>query len=500
MAMLKFRGINLEDFEQLVAKDPDTRYLVFNSDGSVYGEYIGGEYIGDKLIGSNCININYADLVALRDSNNLKKGVFYRIVDYETTTIQAETRSAGHLFDIIVQALDEKTVSENAFAINSARDTTGYFADSKLEAWKLKYCLDNDTDRFVWADESNGKGVIYRMVDEFNNDVPYDFKNIQFKRKLTDGELDLDSGIDTWVYTFTMSDTSNVRLVDISLKQNTEYADDEGQYRECTNNTIKEAMLDFQSGDLIKIQLNDNVFLNNASYYDYTGCYSNTFGNNCCSNTIGNSSRNNNIENYLEFNTIGNNFSNNTIGNDFRSNDIGNGFRSNDIGNDFYSNTIGNFFYSNTIGNDFDSNTIGNYFYSNTIGNSSRNNNIGNYFYSNNIGNSFSRNSIGNDFYSNTIGNYFCSNTIGNHVMYIQFSVDGTSLNRIRYLYLKDGLIGASSNNRLDLYYDGLYGREYPTTFEIIANGNVISSWEETPLTRAGKVKATKTTATWSDI
>lgn len=46
----------------------------------------------------------------------------------------------------------------------------------------------------------------------------------------------------------------------------------------------------------------------------------------------------------------------------------------------------------------------------------------------------------------------------------------------------------------------GLYGREYPTTFEIIANGNIVSSWEETPLTRAGKVKETKTTATWSDI
>lgn len=47
MAILKFRGIYLEDFERLEEKDPDTRYLVLNPDGSVYGEYIG-----DKLIGT----------------------------------------------------------------------------------------------------------------------------------------------------------------------------------------------------------------------------------------------------------------------------------------------------------------------------------------------------------------------------------------------------------------------------------------------------------------
>ena len=84
--------------------------------------------------------------------------------------------------------------------------------------------------------------------------------------------------------------------------------------------------------------------------------------------------------------------------------------------------------------------------------------------------------------------------------MYIQFSVDGSSNSLIRYLHLENGLRGASSNNRLDLYYEGLYHRAYPTTFELIANGNVISTWEAEPLTRVGKVKAANTSATWSDI
>jgi hypothetical protein len=99
---------------------------------------------------------------------------------------------------------------------------------AKLEAWQLKYCLDNDTSRFAWADNVNGKGVIYRMVDEFNNDVPYDFKNIQFKRKLTDGELDLDSGIDTWCYTFTGISYEHLTLVDGTVLKASEYFSDEG--------------------------------------------------------------------------------------------------------------------------------------------------------------------------------------------------------------------------------------------------------------------------------
>ena len=131
-----------------------------------------------------------------------------------------------------------------------------YFANSNLATWELKYCLDNDTERFGWAMEGqmitnlespysngqplvrqpdydgeedqeyyyawgtqadvedgdstnfyysknetlvngetvyfdgefknvevvSGKGVIYWMKDEYGNECPYDFKNIQFKR------------------------------------------------------------------------------------------------------------------------------------------------------------------------------------------------------------------------------------------------------------------------------------------------------------------------------
>ena len=54
------------------------------------------------------------------------------------------------------------------------------FADCDVGAWELEYCLDNDATRFEWANASSGRGVIYRMVDEWGNDCPYDFKNIVF--------------------------------------------------------------------------------------------------------------------------------------------------------------------------------------------------------------------------------------------------------------------------------------------------------------------------------
>ena len=93
------------------------------------------------------IEINYVDLVTLRDNAQLIPGQQYRIIDYITTTSQENTQSAGHQFDIIVTALNESTLSEEAQAIQHSNDK--YFDSSNLSAWKLWYCLDNDTNRFV---------------------------------------------------------------------------------------------------------------------------------------------------------------------------------------------------------------------------------------------------------------------------------------------------------------------------------------------------------------
>ena len=125
------------------------------------------------------IETTYSNLLSNRDSGNLIPGIKYRITDYACTTTQINTQSAGHQFDIVVEALSVNVLSEQASAMRHAEDT--YFPNHiKFEAWKLKYCIDNDITRFIWADEINGKGVIYEMIDENNNRCGYDFKNIQF--------------------------------------------------------------------------------------------------------------------------------------------------------------------------------------------------------------------------------------------------------------------------------------------------------------------------------
>ena len=341
------------------------------------------EQIGSSVIPQTMVEITYSELKSLRDNSQLIPGCWYRITDYETTTRQSETQSAGHLFDVIVFAIDNKTLSEEAWAINHVSDEPNqllsititdliglrpkstdfyrnpesdgdfegnhyygfadknglkfvyvkdleekptkstlydfegpiseatsiknfentsffisssillgdYFANSNLSAWKLKYCLDNDIDRFKWAvddkhegimieydrdyytfkrypegdkdgkyawvaiesgnvdnfdeisdsawdniyeddiiytntpnpnigdevvwlvDEVHtnhliykvkklGKGVIYRMIDEFGNDCPYDFKNIQHILPITDWLVDFNSSTTKPCYTF----------------------------------------------------------------------------------------------------------------------------------------------------------------------------------------------------------------------------------------------------------------------------------------------------------
>ena len=136
----------------------------------------------------NAKSITYSDLKTARTNGTLVPGTWYRITDYVATTTDTESRSASHPFDILVMAESATTLSEEGYAALHSGDT--YFSSNNLSAWKVWYCLDNDTTRFAWADSTNGKGVVYRMIDEFNNDLPFDFKGIQFKRyKITDIDI-----------------------------------------------------------------------------------------------------------------------------------------------------------------------------------------------------------------------------------------------------------------------------------------------------------------------
>ena len=180
----------------------NTRYCVKDMVGSGSGSGGGG-----------MIPTTYSELRALRDNGQLAKGAFYRITDYSTEVNESFSffgndflcQSAHHDFDIIVLALSNDTLSEDAMAINHGGGSTNgngddnngggtdnggddnggekattksrntvagtkasnqddtedeededYFAKSDLSAWELKYSLDVDMIRYPWAKPSGG--------------------------------------------------------------------------------------------------------------------------------------------------------------------------------------------------------------------------------------------------------------------------------------------------------------------------------------------------------
>lgn len=493
--------------------------------------------------------LQWQELKTIRDSKALVADTKYRIIDYQCTTTQENTQSAGHQFDIVLLALSEDKLAEEGWAmihdgvtefddydiynITFTDDVTkqfylkqgtggynvvdvetfkgvrevsdsifdvmpdietktatmvvsseefineiatedfpyNYFQNSNLSAWKVWYCLDNDTARFAWADDSvdnttfesivventtytrspndddlslseslaryawrngstvgytinehpdfnevlfdgpgskmhigtitsytpahegtgpNGRGVIYRLIDEFNNDIKYDFKNIQFKRTITDGQYD-ENGIKTWCYTLNL--WYNDMCQDASIVGNT-LPNDVGYINGVYDNVFGYTTaydLYIEGVNTFAFALGNNVILS----FDDDGYYG------------------------IYNNTIGNHFFNNTIGNAFKDNIIGNQFYTNTIMNDFVTNIIGNNFYLNMIGDGFHTNVIGNNFHTNKIKAS---------FYFNMIGNGFHTNTIENTFYFNTIGNSFNDKTISNSTSYKNYGNNGVEL------------------------------------------------------------------------
>ena len=439
-------------------------------------------------------HVTYAQLKTMRDSGTLVAGQWYRITDYMTTVSNdPEARSAGHPFDLLVMATSVNTLSEEAKAIKSSRDSNGYFADANLNAWKVWYCLDNDTTRFQWADTENGKGVIWRMIDEWQNDCPYDFKNVQFKRyAITDdsphGELEAlngkyygyngemkdvhieDENDFVWAYTFTLID-ENYEWVDYSIKK--EGALDAGtdwgylkQFKigRCEYNRIRNiyvaVTIDVQC--YRTLMLNNIVLISTISEENGlsgemqlnefgTGNYNmtlkdnpekNIFGSKCYNNIAG--SYSNTFGNNCNDNTFGNSCGGNTFGNNCDGNTFGNDCGGNTFGNDCGGNTFGNYCSSNTFGNGCYYNTFGNNFYSNTFGNDCNDNTFGNYCSSNTFGNSCG---------GNTFGNNCRYITVHNSVQYVAVTGGSTDSSYVQNAQILNGTHGSNTSNRLQISF-----------------------------------------------
>ena len=367
-------------------------------------------------------HVTYAQLKTMRDSGTLVAGQWYRITDYMTTVANdPEARSAGHPFDLLVMATSFNTLSEEAKAINSSRDSDGYFAEANLNAWKIWYCLDNDVKRFQWVDAEGGKGIIWRMIDEWQNDCPYDFKNVQFKRyAITDdsphGELEAlngkyygyngemkdvhieDENDFVWAYTFTLID-ENDEWVDYSIKK--EGALDAGtdwgylnQFKKgrCEYNRIRNIY--------VAVTIDDQ-------------CYRTLMLNNIV--LISTISEENGLSGEMQLNEFGTGNYNMTLKDNPEKNIFG---------SKCYNNIAGS--YSNTFGNDCGGNTFGNSCYSNTFG---------------------------NNFYSNTFGNNCRYITVHNSVQYVAVTGGSTDSSYVQNSQILNGTHGSNTSNRLQISF-----------------------------------------------
>lgn len=407
----------------------------------------------DKILKDRMLSVTYAELVTLRDEEELIAGMQYRITDYVTTTAQKNTSSAGHQFDVIVTADNENTLNEVARACLHWGDTYFSKAGAKLEAWQIWYSLDNNSDRFAWADTENGKGVIYRMIDEHNNDLPYDFKNILFTRYelkapeayIAEEQYDKwkekfseniramfghyvhpyswagiteegrcwlqEAGLfsDTTGYSenyYTFSNLKSLRVADASLG------------RDCYCNKMEQ----FNNGEQYSLpnnvifgkNCNNNSFgknCNNNSIGDL--CYNNSFGDDCSDNVFGDNCSNNTFGDYCSSNSFGKICHSNFFGISCSFNSFGDQCSDNVFGYDFEYNVLSNHCIGNSFGIDCWKNAFGVCCENNIFGNSCRKNSFDNRCSDNSFGNSCSDNNFGYECQSNAFGNDCRENCFG---------------------------------------------------------------------------------------
>ncbi len=409
------------------ATRPSTPFLGqngFNTDTGLYEYWNGTLWISpdDYIDPSYMISVLYDDLVAMRNASNLKQGVQYRITDYTCTTIEVDSRSEGNDFDIIVVADSNNKLNETARAIRRAGDT--YFPnDTLFEAWELNYCVDNDTDRFAWADSVNGKGVIYYLKDEWSNEAAYDFKSITFCNLNTAGVdtyNDLPNDGSQYYYTFNLINTARdngdyatCMSLDATIYNNVNVSNAPGQISGvhfCNFGTYK---------DENKRKLNKVLLFVIMSYGG--GNYSVGIGDGCYNFLIGSRSKSIKGGNYCTSMTFGDGCSSMTFGDGCNSLTFGDRCISMTFGDECSSLTFGNYCYSQTFGVGCNSLTFGDGCYSQTFGVGCSSLTFGNECYSLTFGNECTSMTFGNSCESMTFGDRCISMTFGDYCSSLTF-------------------------------------------------------------------------------
>ena len=412
------------------------------------------------------VPIQYIDLKKLRDTYQLIPGQKYRIIDYITTTTQEGTSSAFHPFDVVVTALDAHTLSENASAVKSDRDGDGYFGTENVEAWQLKYCLDNDTERFAWADNSTvqwySRIVANYIVDQSGTQTYhldkesyiYDYETmphpdtredtlvfytqnpIYFEEAGADyGDIYFYNGIttvdgveyDSWrkfdwqgvYWVNSESDGDGLFALTERIVFNGAFVwpdrsgveNGKGVIYNMIDEYGNECPYDFKNIKFYHDGLGTDVYTFTWIDEEYNVMDTSVFGNNGTLTYYGeiNGVHGNIVKPYIEM--IYDEDTGDYLGTKQSLNNITfiSDYEYEGYGNEGFCGC-----YYNSFGNDCYSNSFGNGCFSNSFGNDCAYNSFGNYCYNNTFSNNCHNNSFGNLCYNNSFGNGCYNNSFGN--------------------------------------------------------------------------------------
>lgn len=492
----------------------ETQTLWFYKDGTWYqvSQDLTNYYTKEEL--NNLINkflqyvsITYADLVALKNASKLVEGTYYKIIDYITTTngnsaTRSEpSRSAGHQFDVVIQAVGSSDLSQMGTCALHEGDT--YFANSNLSGWQIWYDIDNNASKYDWAvTDGTGKGVIYRMIDEFQNDLPYDFKNIQFYRDKTldkyKAGVNYFSADDNYYYTFW--DSKDKR--DLSIQSG--YV---CNYNKIGINQLADA--DSDKGDFV---LNNNVFMTNnviETTTISTTCHSNTISGEIRNNTLSSNCYKNILlcTGVFQDNQLDTLFVNNTTGAIIKyirsthfgaesQNNIFDGatIQANTFGYKTIGNTFKNVFVQSVASLGFNGNTFNGQVVSNTF----------DIFFRNNIINgSLNYCTFGKSNLNNNIGPYTITMNTGDRVSYLITPTDGTltRIPSIQNLIIQSGIAGTSSTP-LDLTNipNAPLGKSYNKEIRYGSGGQVQVIWTSPEGITKGYYKDSVSAIEWKEL
>lgn len=124
--------------------------------------------------------IKYADLKKLVVGKKLNMLSTYILTDYKpilSNKYSETAQSTDSIFGLMLIANTNSTFFHECLAVKL---TSNQNSIESVYDLKILYDFNNDESKYDWIADDIGNGVIYRMIDEYGNDCPYDFYNIKF--------------------------------------------------------------------------------------------------------------------------------------------------------------------------------------------------------------------------------------------------------------------------------------------------------------------------------